>query len=159
MVGVSYFGLFDIPYIKYLFAIIILEHFTYSINENLFGLGRVTLANILFFIRSAFWVCEDIWKVVVLWGNRRAGTGKTGTGRYRFDQAQGYYCIDVLKTEDSWYVPEHCLKSVNEGPIIRELLSLMRISFCLPNAPELPTQLTERAQRLLLALNAAKGIV
>ena len=65
-----------------------------------------------------------------------------------------FYCIDVLKTEESWYVPEHCLKSVNEGPIIRELLSLMRISFCLPNAPELPTQLTERAQRLLLALNA-----
>ena len=28
---------------------------------------------------------------------------------YRFDRAQGYYCIDVLKTEGSWYVPEHCL--------------------------------------------------
>ena len=73
---------------------------------------------------------------------------------YRFDRGQGYYCIDILKTEESWYVPEQCLKSVNEGPIIRELLSLMRISFCLPDVPELPTQLTERAQRLLLALNA-----
>ena len=30
----------------------------------------------------------------------------------------------------------------------------MRISFCLPDAPELPSTLTERAQRLLLALNA-----